>query len=147
VERAGNGQDNRGSITGFYTVLTEGDDQQDPVADAARAILDGHIVLTRDLADQGHYPAIDIEASISRVMTDLLSPGELDAARRFKQLFSAYRRSRDLIAVGAYVRGNDPLLDRAVVQYPQLSAFLQQDLLEAASYADSRQQLQALVNG
>jgi flagellum-specific ATP synthase len=147
VERAGNGQDNRGSITGFYTVLTEGDDQQDPVADAARAILDGHIVLTRDLAEQGHYPAIDIEASISRVMTDLLSPGELDAARRFKQLFSAYRRSRDLIAVGAYVRGNDPLLDRAVAQYPQLAVFLQQDLLEAASYADSRQQLQDLVSG
>ena len=147
VERAGNGQDNRGSITGFYTVLTEGDDQQDPVADAARAILDGHIVLSRDLAEQGHYPAIDIEASISRVMTDLLDAQELDAARRFKQLFSAYRRSRDLIAVGAYVRGNDPLLDRAVTQYPQLAGFLQQDLLEAAPYAESRQRLNALIGG
>ncbi len=147
VERAGNGQDNRGSITGFYTVLTEGDDQQDPVADAARAILDGHIVLTRDLAEQGHYPAIDIETSISRVMTDLLSPGEYDEVRRFKQLFSAYRRSRDLIAVGAYVRGNDPLLDRAVTQYPQLSAFLQQDLLEAAPYNESRARLRELIGG
>ena len=147
VERAGNGQDDRGSITGFYTVLTEGDDQQDPVADAARAILDGHIVLTRDLAEQGHYPAIDIEASISRVMTDLLQPGELDETRRFKQLFSAYRRSRDLIAVGAYVRGSDPLLDRAVALYPQLAGFLQQDLLEAAPYAASRQRLRELVGG
>ncbi|MCW5620534.1 MAG: flagellar protein export ATPase FliI [Burkholderiales bacterium] len=147
VERAGNGTDNRGSITAFYTVLTEGDDQQDPVADAARAILDGHLVLSRDLAEQGHYPAIDIEASISRVMTELLSPEELEIARRFKQLFSAYRRSRDLIAVGAYVRGNDPLLDRAVAQYPQLAAFLQQDLLEAASYDASRQRLKDLVGG
>jgi len=145
VERAGNGQDGRGSITGFYTVLAEGDDQQDPVADAARAILDGHIVLTRDLAEQGHYPAIDVEASISRVMADLLGSSEMDEARRFKQLFSAYRRSRDLIAVGAYVRGNDPTLDRAVAQYPQLAAFLQQDLLEAASYADSRARLHELV--
>jgi flagellum-specific ATP synthase len=145
VERAGNGPDQRGSITAFYTVLTEGDDQQDPIADAARAILDGHIVLTRDLADQGHYPAIDIEASISRAMTELLSPEDLEAARRFKQLFSAYRRSRDLIAVGAYVRGSDPLVDRAIASYPALTAFLQQNMLEAASVDSSRQQLRELV--
>jgi flagellum-specific ATP synthase len=127
IERAGNGPDNRGSITAFYTVLTEGDDPQDPIADAARAILDGHIVLSRDLADQGHYPAIDIETSISRAMTELLSPEELALTRQFKQLFAAYRRSRDLIAVGAYVRGADPVVDRAVALYPQLTAFLQQD--------------------
>jgi flagellum-specific ATP synthase len=145
VERAGNGPDQRGSITAFYTVLTEGDDQQDPIADAARAILDGHIVLTRDLADQGHYPAIDIEASISRAMTELLSPEDLEAARRFKQLFSAYRRARDLIAVGAYVRGSDPLVDRAIGLYPALTAFLQQNMLEAASVDGSRQQLRELV--
>jgi flagellum-specific ATP synthase len=146
VERAGNGPDGRGSITAFYTVLTEGDDQQDPIADSARAILDGHIVLTRDLADQGHYPAIDIEASISRAMTELLSPEELQDTRRFKQLFSAYRRSRDLIAVGAYVRGSDPQLDRAIALYPQLTAFLQQDLLERSSVDDARQRLHELVS-
>jgi flagellum-specific ATP synthase len=145
IERAGNGPDNRGSITAFYTVLTEGDDPQDPIADAARAILDGHIVLSRDLADQGHYPAIDIESSISRAMTELLSAEELALTRRFKQLFAAYRRSRDLIAVGAYVRGNDPLLDRAVALYPQLAAFLQQDMFERASVAASRERLRSLL--
>jgi flagellum-specific ATP synthase len=145
VERAGNGGDKRGSITAFYTVLTEGDDPQDPIADAARAILDGHIVLTRDLADQGHYPAIDIEASISRVMTELVTPEDLDAARRFKQLFSAYRRSRDLIAVGAYVRGSDPLVDRAIALYPRLTAFLQQDMFERSTVEDARQALLELL--
>ena len=145
VERAGNGPDNRGSITAFYTVLTEGDDPQDPIADSARAILDGHIVLTRDLADQGHYPAIDIEASISRAMTELLSADQLEDARRFKQLFSAYRRSRDLIAVGAYVRGNDPLLDRAIALFPQLTTFLQQDLLERSSVDEGRRRLRELM--
>jgi len=145
VERAGNGPDGRGSITAFYTVLTEGDDPQDPVADAARAILDGHIVLTRDLADQGHYPAIDIEASISRAMTELLSAEELEDTRKFKQLFSAYRRSRDLIAVGAYVRGADPLLDRAIGLFPQLTAFLQQDMLERSPVADARRRLHELL--
>jgi flagellum-specific ATP synthase len=146
VERAGNGLDNRGSITAFYTVLTEGDDQQDPIADSARAILDGHIVLSRDLADQGHYPAIDIEASISRAMTELISIGELEDTRRFKQLFSAYRRSRDLIAVGAYVRGNDPLLDRAIALFPQLTGFLQQDMLERAPVQEARHQLHQLLS-
>lgn len=145
VERAGNGPDDRGSITAFYTVLTEGDDPLDPIADAARAILDGHIVLSRDLADQGHYPAIDIEASISRAMTELLSVQELDAVRRFKQLFSAYRRSRDLIAVGAYVRGTDPLVDRAITLFPQITAFLRQDLLERATVEDSVQYLNTLL--
>jgi len=145
VERAGNGSDERGSITAFYTVLTEGDDLQDPIADAARAILDGHIVLTRDLADQGHYPAIDIEASISRAMTELLDADDLESARRFKQLFSAYRRSRDLIAVGAYVRGSDPTIDRAIALYPQLTAFLQQDMLQPASVQDSRQRLRQVL--
>jgi flagellum-specific ATP synthase len=145
VERAGNGPEKRGSITAFYTVLVEGDDLQDPIADAARAILDGHIVLTRDLADQGHYPAIDIEASISRAMTELLTAGELDLVRRFKQLFSAYRRSRDLISVGAYVRGTDPVLDRAVALYPQLTAFLQQDLQERADVASCHARLRELL--
>jgi flagellum-specific ATP synthase len=145
VERAGNGPDERGSITAFYTVLTEGDDPLDPIADAARAILDGHIVLSRELADQGHYPAIDIEGSISRAMTELLSVEQLDTVRRFKQLFSAYRRSRDLIAVGAYVRGTDPLVDRAMTLFPQITAFLRQDLLERANVEESRQYLNTLL--
>ncbi|MBS0335412.1 MAG: flagellum-specific ATP synthase FliI, partial [Proteobacteria bacterium] len=127
VERAGNGS-GRGSITAFYTVLTEGDDQQDPIADAARAILDGHIVLSRSLADQGHYPAIDIEQSVSRVMHSLADPDHSGRARRFKQLASSYRRNKDLISVGAYVAGADPLLDRAVALAPRMDAFLQQDM-------------------
>jgi flagellum-specific ATP synthase len=128
VERAGNSVPGGGSITAFYTVLTEGDDPQDPIADAARAILDGHIVLSRQLADAGHYPAIDIEQSISRVMPQLVTPEHLELARRFKQLYSRYQRARDLLAVGAYAPGSDPLLDRAIALYPRLEAFLQQPM-------------------
>jgi flagellum-specific ATP synthase len=114
VERAGNGLEGGGSITAFYTVLTEGDDQQDPIADSARAILDGHIVLSRRLVEQGHYPAIDIEASISRVMSRLSSPEHLSIVQRFKHMYSLYQRNRDLISVGAYVNGSNPLLDEAI---------------------------------
>ncbi len=145
VERAGNGIKGGGSITAFYTVLTEGDDQQDPIADAARAILDGHIVLSRQLAEAGHYPAIDIEASISRAMTGLISPQYFDQVRNFKQLYSRYQRSRDLISVGAYSSGSDPLLDRAITLYPQLEAFLQQGMFERADYADSTAKLGLLL--
>jgi flagellum-specific ATP synthase len=145
VERAGNGMAGAGSITAFYTVLTEGDDQQDPIADSARAILDGHVVLSRRLAEGGHYPAIDIEASISRVMPALCSPGDLETARRFKSLFSRYNRSRDLISVGAYVPGADPMLDTAVAAYPHLEHFLQQGMHEAASLTDARQSMAALI--
>ncbi|HQU90435.1 MAG TPA: flagellum-specific ATP synthase FliI, partial [Denitromonas sp.] len=134
VERAGNGPDEGGSITAFYTVLTEGDDQQDPIADAARAILDGHIVLSRTLADQGHYPAIDIEQSISRAMHNLVKPSHFEHVRRFKLLFSRYQRSRDLIAVGAYQAGSDPVLDQAVEAYPALEAFLQQGIDEREGF-------------
>jgi len=141
VERAGNGKEGGGSITAFYTVLTEGDDQQDPIADSARAILDGHIVLSRTLADAGHYPAIDIEKSISRAMVNLITPGHFDMIRRFKQLYSRYQRSRDLISVGAYAAGSDPLLDRAIAEYPLYEKFLQQNLSERAAYAESLGQL------
>jgi len=136
IERAGNGT-GTGSITAFYTVLTEGDDPQDPIADSARAILDGHIVLSRALADQGHYPAIDIEASVSRLMHSLIDPGKLACARRFKQLFSVHARNRDLISVGAYAKGSDPLLDEAIALQPLMNAFLQQDMNERASLEDS----------
>ena len=137
VERAGNGPEGGGSITAFYTVLAEGDDQQDPIADSARAILDGHFVLNRNLADAGHYPAIDIEQSISRVMHGLIKPTHLDLVRRFKQLYSRYQRSRDLISVGAYAPGGDPLLDQAVAMYPRLEALLQQKIHERSTYEDS----------
>ncbi|MTC67094.1 flagellum-specific ATP synthase FliI [Providencia stuartii] len=140
VERAGNGK-NGGSITAFYTVLTEGDDQQDPIADSARAILDGHIVLSRSLAESGHYPAIDIEASISRAMTELIDKQHYRQIQRFKQLTSSYQRNRDLINVGAYATGSDPLLDMAIQYYPRMSKFLQQDIDECCDYQSACEQL------
>ena len=144
VERAGNGQEGGGSITAFYTVLAEGDDQQDPIADAARAILDGHIVLSRTLADAGHYPAIDIEQSISRAMVNLIDQTHLEQIRKFKVLFSRYQRSRDLISVGAYVAGTDPVLDQAINMFPKMEAFLQQQLNEQSNFLSSRSSLQSL---
>jgi flagellum-specific ATP synthase len=141
VERAGNGPEGGGSITAFYTVLAEGDDQQDPIADSARAILDGHFVLSRSLADQGHYPAIDIEQSISRAMHSLVGDDHFGVVRQFKQFFSRYQRSRDLIAVGAYQPGGDPLLDMAVKLYPRLEAFLQQGIHEHETYDGALQKL------
>ena len=147
VERAGNGTEGGGSITAFYTVLAEGDDQQDPIADAARAILDGHIVLSRTLADQGHYPAIDIEQSISRTMHNLVPAAHMAHVRRFKQLFSRYQRSRDLIAVGAYQPGADPTLDQAVAMYPGLETFLQQRIDEQENFKNSSERLTALFPG
>ena len=146
VERAGNGDaESGGSITAFYTVLAEGDDQNDPIADAARAILDGHIVLSREIADRGHYPAIDIEASVSRVMNDIVEREHAAGARRFKQLYSTYQQHRDLISVGAYQRGGDPRVDEAVDYHPHLQAFLQQDMGEAVSITQSLQRLSQLM--
>jgi len=135
VERAGNGTEGGGSITAFYTVLTEGDDQQDPIADSARAILDGHIVLSRRLAEQGHYPAIDIEASISRAMSSLVSEQHFTLVHRFKHLYAHYQRNHDLISVGAYVSGSDPLLDEGLALYPYMERFLKQGMFERESYA------------
>ncbi|EEF2419653.1 flagellum-specific ATP synthase FliI [Salmonella enterica] len=137
VERAGNGIKGGGSITAFYTVLTEGDDQQDPIADSARAILDGHIVLSRRLAESGHYPAIDIEASISRVMTDLTAPEQFKKVQRFKQLLSSWQRNRDLVSVGAYAKGSDPLLDQAIDLYPVMEKYLRQGINEHCEYEES----------
>ena len=145
VERAGNAGRGGGSITAFYTVLAEGDDQQDPIADSARAILDGHIVLSRTLADQGHYPAIDIEASISRALTNLIDQPQFELVRRFKSLYSRQHRNRDLVAVGAYVGGTDPVLDDALKLYPQMETFLQQNMTERAGYADSVARLRGTV--
>jgi flagellum-specific ATP synthase len=145
VERSGNGLNGRGSITAFYTVLSEGDDQQDPIADAARAILDGHIVLSRALAESGHYPAIDVEASASRVMHNVASAHHLELARKFRGNYSRYMKSRDLIQLGAYAAGSDPETDRAIVLYPALQRFLMQDMREASSMDHSLQQLAAAL--
>jgi flagellum-specific ATP synthase len=145
VERAGNAAEGSGSITAFYTVLTEGDDQQDPIADAARAILDGHIVLSRRLAEAGQYPAIDIEASISRVMHDIVPGGQLQQARRLKQLLSTYEQNRDLIAIGAYQAGSDPRVDAAIAAQGAVREFLGQDLHVRVALRDSVQQLEALM--
>ncbi len=145
VERAGPGRNGHGSITAFYTVLAEGDDQQDPIADSARAILDGHIVLTRELAEAGHYPAIDVEQSISRVMQNVAKPAHFENARRLRQLYSRLRRNRDLINLGAYQSGADPLLDRAIALEPRIEQFLQQGMRERAGHAESLAHLAELV--
>ena len=141
VERAGNGEEGGGSITAFYTVLTEGDDQQDPIADSARAILDGHIVLNRELAEAGHYPAIDIEQSISRAMQNITMPEHQQLARRLKQLSSRYTRNRDLISVGAYRAGSDPMLDEAIARHDRIEHFLQQDIMERSDVTASLEEL------
>ncbi len=146
VERSGNGLNGVGSITAFYTVLSEGDDQQDPIADAARAILDGHIVLSRGLAEQGHFPAIDIEQSASRVMPNVVSRTHFDLARRFRATYSRYQKSRDLVQVGAYMSGSDPALDEAIRLQPAMVAFLQQDMFEAASLPHSVEGMATVLN-
>jgi flagellum-specific ATP synthase len=145
VERAGNSDRGVGSITAFYTVLAEGDDQNDPIADAARAILDGHIVLTRRLAESGLYPAIDIEASISRAMHQIASREQQELANRFKQVYSTYQQNRDLITVGAYRRGSDPRVDQAVDQWPKIQDFLRQDMYQPLEFQRSCLELKQLV--
>ncbi len=146
VERSGNGTAGQGSITAFYTVLSEGDDPQDPIADAARGILDGHIVLSRELAESGHFPAIDVEKSISRVMTAVAPRDHLQAARRMRQLLARVNKARDLIQLGAYQPGHDAELDMAVKLQPQMNALLQQDMHESAALDMSRAQLKHLMS-
>lgn len=145
VERAGNGGDGQGAITAFFTVLTEGDDLQDPIADAARAILDGHIVLSRQLADGGHFPAVDIESSISRVMPMVTSEEHQDLARNLKQFYSLYQQNKDLISIGAYSRGTDPRIDQAIQLLPVINFFLQQKMHEVVPYDQSLAQLQEIT--
>jgi len=137
VERSGNGLHGVGSITAFYTVLSEGDDQQDPIADAARAILDGHIVLSRALAESGHFPAIDIEQSASRVMQNVVSKAHFDLARQFKAVYSRYEKGHDLVQIGAYVSGSDRGLDEAIALHDPMHQFLQQDMFESATLDES----------
>ena len=144
VERAGNGE--RGSITGIYTVLVEGDDQADPIADAARAILDGHIVLSRREAESGLFPAVDIEASVSRLMVNLTDPAQQGLARSLRELYSVYMQNRDLINIGAYEQGSDPTIDRAIRAREALRSFVRQGQGIRVSMADTQRDLRALAS-
>ena len=137
VERAGNGAEGGGSITAFYTVLVEGDDHSDPIADSARAVLDGHIVLSRRIAEAGLYPAIDIDASISRVMHEIVDEDHLQCARLVRQANAAYESHRDLISIGAYQRGSDPRVDSAIALKPRIENFMRQALDERYDFAAS----------
>jgi flagellum-specific ATP synthase len=147
VERAGMGVGGHGSITAFYTVLTEADDPNDPVADSARAILDGHIVLSRRLAERGLYPAIDIEASISRVMSQVVGERQIKYARALKHFYSLYEQNSDLFNVGAYQRGANPELDSAVAMRPQILNFLGQDRRAAVNFNDAVTALATVSGG
>ena len=143
LERAGTSS-NHGTITGLYTVLVEGDDMNEPVADALRSILDGHIVLTRDLAMQNHYPAIDILKSISRVMVDVISLKQKENANKFKAIMATYKKAEDLINIGAYVSGSNHMIDYAIDMIEKINSYLKQEVEEKVSFKESVQQLEDL---
>lgn len=145
VERAGNSAASGGSITGLYTVLADGDNQDDPVVDTARSILDGHVVLSRDLAQRGQYPAIDIAASLSRVMADIVAPEHIALAREFRALTASYEANRDLVLMGAYRAGADPRLDRAIAMHEALTGFLTQEARDCVTLEQSVSALGALL--
>jgi len=143
LERAGTSD--RGSITGIYTILVEGDDLSEPVADATRAILDGHIVLSRKLANQNHYPAIDILQSVSRVMIDVVDKEHIEAAKMARDLLSVYQENEDMVMIGAYKEGTNPKLDRAIALREKLVQFLRQDLNEKSEFNETVEKLKSLV--
>jgi flagellum-specific ATP synthase len=143
LERAGSGE--RGSITGFFTVLVEADDMNEPIADAVRSILDGHIVLSRDLATQNHYPPIDVLESVSRLNRDLLSPAQLEIVGRARESMAVYRTNQDLIQIGAYPAGSNPAVDRAIQLREPMNGFLRQGIAEGFSAAQSWAQLRGVL--
>jgi flagellum-specific ATP synthase len=143
LERAGT-SDSRGTITGLYTVLVEGDDANEPIADALRSILDGHINLARDLAMQNHYPAVDVLGSISRVMDDIVDDKHRHNAHQLKQIMATYRKAEDLINIGAYVAGSNPKIDYAIAMNDKITAYLQQTIGETVVFEDSVGQMAAL---
>lgn len=145
VERAGNSAQSGGSVTGLYTVLADGDNPDDPVVDTARAILDGHVVLSREIAQRGQYPAIDVAASLSRVMNDIVSPEHRTLARTFRALVASYEANRDLVLMGAYRAGADPVLDRGIAMHDALVRFLAQEIGEVVPLGTSVAQLAALL--
>ncbi len=142
LERAGRG--NRGSITGIYTVLVEGDDMDEPIADATRGILDGHIVLSRELAQIGHYPAVDVLSSVSRLMKDVVSETHLDCASKVRSILATYKRAEDLVNIGAYVECSNPLIDHALKYIDKVNAFLQQGIYEAVTFDEAVAELQRI---
>jgi flagellar biosynthesis/type III secretory pathway ATPase len=144
LERAGNSRN--GSITGLYTVLVEGDDMTEPVADAVRSILDGHIVLSRRLASAGHYPAVDVLESVSRVMTAVTGEEHRRAAHRLLDMMATYREAEDLINIGAYVRGSNPRIDEALKNWEAIRKFLRQPSSEHAVYTESIDHLMAIMS-
>lgn len=146
VERAGNGAEGSGSITAIYTVLAEGDDPNDPIVDASRAILDGHIVLSRSMADAGIYPAVDVESSVSRAMTQFTSDSQQQLVSRFRHVYSTYQENRDLVAVGAYQPGSNPHLDEAIALWPAITDFLRQPRNERVDASRSLTQLRELFD-
>lgn len=145
VERAGQGGPGQGSITGIYTVLTEGEDGHDPVSETARSVLDGHLVLSRSIAEAGIYPAIDIEASLSRLANVVTTAEQRQCVAQVRSLISAYQRSYDLIRIGAYQKGSDPVLDKAVNAWPALQKFVSQEFGDSANFADSLSALSQLM--
>lgn len=147
IERTGVGRNGHGAITAIYTVLAEGDDAQDPIVDIARASLDGQVMLSRKLADAAHYPAIDLNGSISRVMQNLVPADELKLANRVRRMWSLYQQNQDLISVGAYESGSNPEIDQAIAMRGQLEAFLRQDMHEGIDYATTRQGIRQLAGG
>jgi len=145
LERAGAVQ-GKGSVTGIYNVLVEGDDMSEPIADAVRSVVDGHIVLSRDLANRAHYPAIDVLASISRVMRDIIEPEHLGNVKKLLQVLKVYRDAEDLIAIGAYVDGSDPEIDYAKRMIGTIHSFLRQDIHQKVRFDESIARLKALFS-
>jgi flagellum-specific ATP synthase len=146
IERAGVGRHGIGSITAIYTVLAEGDDSNDPIVDIARASLDGQVMLSRKLADAAHYPAIDLNGSISRVMPNLIDPETLTRANRFRRLWSLYQQNQDLIQIGAYEARSNPDLDEAIRLRPAMEAFLRQDMHEPFNFDSCQTELAAVMS-
>ena len=144
LERAGTASNGQGSITGLYTVLVDGDDMNEPIADAVRGILDGHVVLSRELAHRGHYPAIDVLQSISRVMPQIVYPEQADSANTLREILATYRNAEDLINIGAYVEGSNPKIDRARARIDAVNGFLKQKSNDAPAYNDSLQLMMSL---
>ena len=146
IERTGNGVSNEGSITAFYTVLADSDDHNDPVVDSARAILDGHIILSREQSQLGIYPAIDIKNSISRIMDDIVSEDQKKLAKHFKKLVSVYQESRDLVLMGGYTKGQDTAIDEAHEMWPKIVDFIKQDQNFKSNFNDSLKDLKSLIS-
>lgn len=146
MERAGTSS-GKGTITGLYTVLVEGDDLTEPISDSVRAILDGHIVLSRQLSSHNHYPAIDVLESISRLMIDVAPKEQMSLAMQFKDILATYREAEDLINIGAYAEGSNPKIDLAIKKFDAFNKFLRQDIHESASLTESINGLQAVIGG